>query len=151
MSQWTLASWSLVPLPFLNPAWTSVSSVYCWNLTWRILNIVLLVCEMSEITWQFKHSLALPFYGTGMKTDLFQSCGHCWVFQCQFCWHIECSTFIASSFGKCAYIETNLRNWKIMKWNEMIGRDNKTSRVMLIQLSSKNEWSIEKMLKYDIQ
>ena len=31
-----------------------------------------------------------------MKTNLFQSCGHCWVFQ--ICWHIECSTFIASSF-----------------------------------------------------
>ena len=31
-----------------------------------------------------------------MKTDLFQSCGHCWVFQ--ICWHIERSTFTASSF-----------------------------------------------------
>ena len=31
-----------------------------------------------------------------MKTDLFQSCGHCWVFQ--ICWYIECSTFTASSF-----------------------------------------------------
>ena len=31
-----------------------------------------------------------------MKTDLFQSRGHCWVFQ--ICWHIECSTFTASSF-----------------------------------------------------
>ena len=31
-----------------------------------------------------------------MKTDLFQSCGHCWVFQ--IFWHIECRTFIASSF-----------------------------------------------------
>ena len=31
-----------------------------------------------------------------MKTDLFQSCGHCWVFL--FCRHIECSTFTASSF-----------------------------------------------------
>ena len=29
-----------------------------------------------------------------MKTDLFQSCGHCWVFQ--ICWHIECSTITAS-------------------------------------------------------
>ena len=27
---------------------------------------------------------------------LFQSCGPCWVFQ--ICWHIECSTFTASSF-----------------------------------------------------
>ena len=31
-----------------------------------------------------------------MKTALFQSSGHCWVFQ--ICWHIECSTFTASSF-----------------------------------------------------
>ena len=31
-----------------------------------------------------------------MKTDLFQSCDHCWV--SQICWHIECSTFTASSF-----------------------------------------------------
>ena len=31
-----------------------------------------------------------------MKTDLFQSCGHCWVFE--ICWHIWCSTFTASSF-----------------------------------------------------
>ena len=31
-----------------------------------------------------------------MKTDFFQSCGHCWVFQ--ICWHIECSTFTVSSF-----------------------------------------------------
>ena len=33
----------------------------------------------------------MPFFGIGMKTDLFQSCGHWWVFQ--ICWHIECSTF----------------------------------------------------------
>ena len=32
----------------------------------------------------------LNFFGIGMKTDLFQSCGHCWVFQ--ICWHSECST-----------------------------------------------------------
>ena len=32
-----------------------------------------------------------------MKTDLFQSCGHCWVFQ--IFWHIQCSTFTASSFS----------------------------------------------------
>jgi len=44
---------------------------------------------------EFEHTLALPFFGTGMKTDLFQCCGHCWVFQT--CWHIERSTFTASS------------------------------------------------------
>ena len=31
-----------------------------------------------EVLWAF---LALPFFGIGMKTDLFQSCGHCWVSQ----------------------------------------------------------------------
>ena len=41
-------------------------------------------------------SLASQFFFIGVKTDLSQSSGHCWVFQ--LCWHIECSTFTASSF-----------------------------------------------------
>ena len=45
------------------------------------------------LVWTF---FGMPFLGIGMKTDLFQSCGHYWVFQ--ICWHIECSTFTASSF-----------------------------------------------------
>ena len=98
MIQWILAIWSLIPLPFLNLACTSVSSwfMFHWSLAWRILSITLLVCEMSAIVWYFEHSLALPFFGIGMKTDHFQSCDHCWV--SQFCWHIEFSTFTASSF-----------------------------------------------------
>ena len=93
-----LAIWSLVPLPFLKPAWTSGSLQfrYCWSLGWAIVTITLLACEMSAIVRYFEHSLALPFFGIGMKTDLFQSCGHRWVFQ--ICWHIEYSTFTASSF-----------------------------------------------------
>ena len=88
-----LAIWSLVPLPFLNPAWASGNSqfIYCWSLTWRILNMTLLTCEMSAIV----HSLALLFFGTGRKTDPFQSCGHWWVFQI-LC--IECSILTASPF-----------------------------------------------------
>ena len=75
-----LAIWSLVPLPFPKPAWTSGSScfMYCWSLAWRILSITLLACEMSAIVQEFEHSLAFPFFGIGMKTDLFQSCGQCW-------------------------------------------------------------------------
>ena len=66
MIQRMLAIWSLVPLPFLNPAWTSESSwfMYCWSLAWRILSITLLACEMRwfqlcsslSILW---HSLSL--------------------------------------------------------------------------------------------
>ena len=47
------------------------------------------LCGSLSIIW---HCL----FGIGMKTELFQSCGHCWVFQ--MCWHIECSTFTALSF-----------------------------------------------------
>ena len=98
MIQQILAIWSLVIQPFLKPAWTSGSSRFmsCWILAWRILSITLLACEINAIVQQFEHSLALPFFGIGMKMDLFQSCGHCWVFQIS-C-HIEYSTFTASSF-----------------------------------------------------
>ena len=51
---------------------------------------------MSAIIWWLEHSLVLPFLGIGMRIDLFQSFGHCWVFQ--ICWHIECNILIASSF-----------------------------------------------------
>ena len=34
------------------------------------MSITLLACEMSAIVWWFEHSLALPFFGIGMKTDL---------------------------------------------------------------------------------
>jgi len=45
------------------------------------------------VVWAF---FGITFLGIGMKTDLFHSRGHCWVFQ--IFWHIECSTFTASSF-----------------------------------------------------
>ena len=40
MIQQLLPTWSLVPLHFLKPAWTSGSSrfTYCWSLAWRILS-----------------------------------------------------------------------------------------------------------------
>ena len=50
--------------------------------------------------WECNCALLWAFFGIAfgieMKTDLLQSCGHCWVFQ--ICWHTECSTFTASSF-----------------------------------------------------
>ena len=94
MFQLMLAIWSLVPLPFLNPASISGNSwlTYCWSLAYRILSITLLACEISATVQQFAHSLVLPFFGIGMKTDLFQS----WVFH--ICWYSACNTFTASSF-----------------------------------------------------
>ena len=70
---------------------TSSSSAFCkislniWkfmvhillSLAWIILSTTLLACKVSAIVWQLEHSFALPFLGVGMKTELFQSCGHC--------------------------------------------------------------------------
>ena len=39
--------------------------------------MTLLACEMSAIMWYFEQSLALAFFGIGMKSDLFQSRGNC--------------------------------------------------------------------------
>ena len=57
MIQQMLTIWSLVPLPFLNSAWTSENSCFMhyWSLAWRILSVTLLACEMSAIVWYFEH------------------------------------------------------------------------------------------------
>ena len=66
---------------------------HCWNWAWRSLGITLLVGEMSTTVQEF---FGIAFLGTGTKTDLFQSHGHCCVFQ--IFEHMECSTLTASSF-----------------------------------------------------
>ena len=60
MIQWILAIWSLIPLPFLKPVWTSESSwfTYYWSLAWRILSITLL-------EWTKVHDIVQE---TGIKT-----------------------------------------------------------------------------------
>ena len=53
MIQQMLAIWSLVPLPFKNPACTFGSSLFmcCWSLAWKILSINFLACEMNATVW----------------------------------------------------------------------------------------------------
>ena len=78
-----LAIWSLIPLPFLKPAWTYESSwfTYCWSLAWRIISITLLAWD--------EHNCAVvwAFFGIALLWDWNENCGHCWVFQ--ICWHIN--------------------------------------------------------------
>ena len=77
---------------------------------WKFLVHILLKPSLKD----FEHNLASmwnehnymvvgTFFGIALLWDWDenwpfpqQSCGHCWVFQ--ICWHIECSTFTASSF-----------------------------------------------------
>ena len=53
--------------------------------TWNVCN--------CAVVWTF---FVIALFGIGMKSDIFQSCGHCWVFQIS--WNIECNTFTALSF-----------------------------------------------------
>ena len=69
-------------------------SVLAWETPWTGEPGRLQSMGSQRVGHDWGTSLSL-FFGTGMKTHLFQSCGHCWVFQ--ICWHIECSPFTASS------------------------------------------------------
>ena len=65
MIQWMLAIWSLVPLPFLKPAWTSGSSLftYCWSLTWRNPN-------PNTLVWDECHCVVVwALFGTAFLWD----------------------------------------------------------------------------------
>ena len=69
MIQWMLPIWSLVPLPFLNPAWICGSSqfMYCWRLAWRIFkhNLTSMGDECNcPVVWTlFSMFVSLPCHG----------------------------------------------------------------------------------------
>ena len=92
MIQQMLAIWSLVPLPFLKPVWTSGSSqfTYCWSLAWRILSItdcvVVRVFFDIDFSWGWNENWPFPVLWPLLS------------FLCQIYWHIECRTLPALSF-----------------------------------------------------
>ena len=60
--QLMLATWSLVPLPFLNPVCTSGSCwfTYYWSITWRILSLTMLI--WNECNW----TVVWTFFGIAL-------------------------------------------------------------------------------------
>ena len=76
--QWMLAIWSLVPLPFLNPAYTTGNSQfrYCWSLAWRILSITWLDAKWAQLYGSLNILWHCPSLGLEWN-DFFLSCGHC--------------------------------------------------------------------------
>ena len=95
--QWMLAIWSLVPLPFLNPAWTTGSSRFTWTVeAWlgEFWEFASMWDECScVVVWTV---FDIAFLWDWNEKTFFQLCVHCWVFQ--ICWHIGWSTFTISSF-----------------------------------------------------
>ena len=63
MIQKMLAIWSLVPLPFLKPAWWSGSLqfMYCWSMAWRILSITLLACAEKAMAYSSTLAWKIPW------------------------------------------------------------------------------------------
>ena len=92
-----LAIWSLFPLPFLNPVFMYGSSrfMYCWSLTWRILSITFLACEIM----QFCGSLKVLWHCPSLELEWKLFFSVLWpLLNFQICWHVERSSLTASSF-----------------------------------------------------
>ena len=88
-------------LIFGSPAF-SKSSLNVWKFTVHVLlkpGLENFEHYFTSVWDECNRVVVWTFFGIGMKTDLFQSCGHCWIFQ--ICWYTECSTFTASSFWIC--------------------------------------------------
>ena len=79
----------------------SKSCLYIWTFSIHVLLNPHLYILSSTLVGTWNCPVVWTFFGIAllwdwMKTDLFQFCGHCWVFK--ICWHIECSALTASSF-----------------------------------------------------
>ena len=90
-----------------SPAFLTMYSVYKlnkegdniqpWHTPFPIWNQSVLACPVLTIaSWPAHRFLKRQVVSWRIFHTLLWSCGHCWVFQ--ICWHIECSTFTASSF-----------------------------------------------------
>ena len=98
MIQSMLAIWSLVPLHFLKPAWTSGTSqfTYCWSLAWRNFEHY-----FTRVWDECNCAVVWAFFGIAFLWDWNEN----WPFPVL--WpllsfpdllHTECNTFTASSF-----------------------------------------------------
>ena len=97
MIQRMLTIWSLAPLPFLKPAWACWSSrfTYCWSLAWENFEHY-----FTNVWDEYNCAVVSSFFGIAFPWDWNEN----WPFPVlwpwlafQTCWHIECSTFTASS------------------------------------------------------
>ena len=96
MTQWMLAIWS-------RSSAFSKTSLNIWKFTVHVLLKLGLENFEHYFARVWEHSLALPFFGIGMKTNLFQSCSHCWLVLIQQEW-------------KELYLKKNLKNIICLQW-----------------------------------
>ena len=93
-SKTSLNIWKFLIYILLKPGLKNLDHYFAS--VWDECNCVVLTEHSSLINWTKNWTFFGIVFGIGMRTNLFQSRGHCWVFQ--ICWQIECSTLTASSF-----------------------------------------------------
>ena len=82
----------------------SKPSLYIWKFLVHILlkpSLEDFEYDLASMWSELNCPVVWTLFGIALLCDwnenqLFQSCGHCWIFQ--ICWHNECSTLTASSF-----------------------------------------------------
>ena len=75
---------------------TLSSTCYLWIFRWCPFWLENFEHYFSSVWDECSCVVVWASFAIGMKTDIFQSYGHCWVFK--ICWYVECSTFTALSF-----------------------------------------------------
>ena len=96
--------WSLVPLPFLKPDWTSGSSQfkYYWSLAWRILSFSLLAFEMSAIVRESEY-----FFGIALLWDWNEN----WYFPVLWLLIMQYFHFHVSQFQLLSHVRLFMTPW----------------------------------------
>ena len=141
--QQMLAIWSLVPLPFLNRVWTSGSSQFTLLLKPGLENFEHYFASVWDecncaVVWTF---FDVAFLWDWSENWPVQPCGHYWVFQ--ICWHIECSTFTASSFRIWNKLKFYLKfNWNSLISTSFVCSDTSKARLTLHSRMSGSRWVI---------
>ena len=112
------------------------------------------------VVWTF---FGIAFFRIGMKSELFQSCGHCWVFQ--ICWHIECSTFTESFFRiwisstgipsppltlfvmmlPKAHLtfHSRISGWNANRWGNRLGKSRNSDKFYFLGLQNHCRWWLQ--------
>ena len=126
MIQRILTIQCLVPLPFLYPAWTSGKFLAHVLLKPGLENFENYFTKVWDecncvVAWAF---FGIAFLWDWNKNWSFPVLCHCWVFQ--ICWHIECSTFTASSF-RIWYSSTGIPSLPLALFLKMLSKAHLTS------------------------
>ena len=93
--------------------WVWVNSGSWWR-TGRPGMLRFMGSQRVRHDWATELNWTDPSWDLGLRIGLFQSCGHCWVFQ--ICWHTECETLMAPYFRDILYFRLFSKLWGLLSF-----------------------------------